>query len=100
MMCHHAETPVFPSNIVFVGFSAIYIYTWTMHLSGITIDSGKYRSHLVVNNVTGNTDYKCSAENIVGSDDATCMVTVANIGKTSCRFASVELNTLQCTMVA
>ena len=48
-----------------------------------------------MHNVTGNTEYSCFAENDVGSDDASCIVTVTNLGRTSYSFASVELNTLQ-----
>ena len=57
-----------------------------MYFSGITIVSEKYRSHLVVNNVTGNTKYKCSAENDAGSSYGDCSVIIANLGKTSFTF--------------
>ena len=64
-----------------VGFNIIFIYT-----SGITIVSNEYKSNLVVNNVKGNIEYKCSAENDAGSNDATCIVTVTNLGKASLEY--------------
>ena len=45
-----------------------------------------------MNNVTGCTAYKCLAENVVGADDATCIITVVNRGKS--HTASLELNIL------
>ena len=82
---------------MFVGFSAILIFTKTFfsYLSDITIVSSNYSSHLVVNNVTGSTKYSCSAKNAVApTRDANCAVTVIKLGKTSCSFALLKLNTL------
>ena len=81
----------------FVGLSTILIYTCdldTLNLSDITIASEKYSSHLVVNNVTGYTVYKCLAENVVGADDATCIITVVNRGKSSYSFIRVKYTVL------
>ena len=81
---------------MFVGFSAILIFTNIFfYLSDITIVSSNYSSHLVVNNVTGSTKYSCSAKNAVApTRDAICAVTVTKLGKTSCSFALLKLNTL------